>query len=426
MSCLKLLTDDKTTEILYGGSAGSGKSFLGCAWIIMSALKYPGTRWVIARSRLGILKITTINTFKDIIKDWGLTNYVDYHLFNNNITFKNGSEIILLDLFLYPQDPDYVKLGSLEITGALIDEAAEIDKRAYTILTTRFRYKLNEYNLIPKLLIVSNPTTNWLYDFFYKLSVDGKLPPYRKFVRALSTDNLYLNKDYIENLKRLPDIDRRRLFLGEWEFSDDEYMIFNVNALYDAFHKKSSNISKKKYITCDVASTGNDRTCITYWEGLTCMKIDTYKHLDTLQIVVKLKELMASTSTPVSSVIVDATGVGVGVVDTLKGCKPFIAASKALKDENFLNLKSQCYFKFAELINNNEVSFQVPDDMIEPIVDELIKHKRYKADTDGKYRVTPKEIVKRELGGNSPDLADALMFRFYFEYRNEFSFSFIT
>ena len=36
---IKFLNDDTTTEILYGGGASGGKTFLGCAWIIMSCLQ---------------------------------------------------------------------------------------------------------------------------------------------------------------------------------------------------------------------------------------------------------------------------------------------------------------------------------------------------------------------------------------------------
>ncbi len=38
---VKYLFDNKTTEILFGGSAGGGKSWLGCAWLIVMCLQYP-------------------------------------------------------------------------------------------------------------------------------------------------------------------------------------------------------------------------------------------------------------------------------------------------------------------------------------------------------------------------------------------------
>ena len=413
MDAFNYLMDDKTTEVLFGGGNGGGKSYLGASWIIIMALKYPGTRYVIARSRLGILKQTTVKTFIDIVRSWKLEPYVDYHLFNNYITFKNGSEVILLDLFLFPADPDFVKLGSLEITAALIDEAAEIDERAYTILTTRFRYKLKEYKLIPKLLIVSNPTRGWLYNNFYRANKNNELPEHRKFIRSLPTDNPYLTKEYLEALKRLPELDRKRLYEGQWEFSKEEMDIFNIDKLYDMFFNKIKG--GEKYISADIASTGNDKTVIIYWDGLIAKNIFMFSHMDTNQIVNKIKDLMLYYKVPVSHIVIDAIGVGTGVADLLKGCKRFIAGSSPLKHEPFINIKSQMYFKLSEYINNGLLVIEEQEHK-ETIIDELISHKRHKGDQDGKYQITPKDIVKRTIG-HSPDISDALMMRMYFEIK---------
>ena len=64
------LHDTTTVSVLYGGSAGSGKSFLGCMWLITNCLVYPKTRWLMGRARLNILKRTTLKTFIDICSDF--------------------------------------------------------------------------------------------------------------------------------------------------------------------------------------------------------------------------------------------------------------------------------------------------------------------------------------------------------------------
>ena len=48
----ELLTDNKTNELLFGGSAGGGKSMLGCIWITTMCIQYPATRWLIGRTVL--------------------------------------------------------------------------------------------------------------------------------------------------------------------------------------------------------------------------------------------------------------------------------------------------------------------------------------------------------------------------------------
>ena len=73
-----MLHDKQHTEILYGGAAGGGKSWLGCLWLLASAIEYPGSRWLMGRSRLKTLKETTLNSFFDATKAEGLKVGRDY------------------------------------------------------------------------------------------------------------------------------------------------------------------------------------------------------------------------------------------------------------------------------------------------------------------------------------------------------------
>ena len=152
------LNDRTTTEVLFGGAAGGAKSYMGCAWMIINCLAYPGTRWLMGRSKLNTLKNTTLKTFKDIVSAWKLNDIVNINYQSNTIYFSNGSEIVMKDLFSYPSDPDFDSLGSLEITGAFIDEVSQVSYKAFEVVNTRIRYKLTEYNLIPKLLMSCNPS----------------------------------------------------------------------------------------------------------------------------------------------------------------------------------------------------------------------------------------------------------------------------
>ena len=116
------LKDNVTEEVLYGGAAGGGKSALGCLWLMEMCLKYPGTRWLMGRSKLKTLKETTLNTFFELATLLKLSGQFSYKSAQHVIYWNNGSEIILKDLFHYPADPNFDSLGSLEIKGDFIDE----------------------------------------------------------------------------------------------------------------------------------------------------------------------------------------------------------------------------------------------------------------------------------------------------------------
>ena len=141
------LKDSITKEILYGGAAGGGKSALGVLWLIEQCQSYPGTRWLMGRSKLKTLKETTLNTFFELTSNLKLSTSYNFNSQTGVITWTNGSEILLKDLYSYPADPNFDSLGSLEITGAFIDECNQISFKAWQIVTSRIRYKLNEYNL---------------------------------------------------------------------------------------------------------------------------------------------------------------------------------------------------------------------------------------------------------------------------------------
>lgn len=93
------------------------------------------------------------------------------------------------------------------------------------------------------------------------------------------------------------------------------------------------------------------------------------------------------------------------------------------EEENYLNLKSQCYFKLATIINQSLIFVECEDSSIKDfIIQELEQVKQHNMDKDGKKQVLPKDKIK-ELLGRSPDYSDMLMMRAWFEYRFKWEFS---
>lgn len=420
MLAYNLLEDKATNSVLYGGGAGGGKTALGCLWQILRRLKYAGTRSVIGRSQLKNLKSTTLNTFWEMAQLLGLENGDDYNYNAKDsiITFFNGSEIYLKDLFAYPSDPMFTSFGGLEITDAFIDEGAEVTEKAVNILNSRMRYKLDEYDLIPKMLITCNPHKGWLYTKYYKPSLDGTLTNDKAFIQALVTDNKHVSKHYITQLEKLDQVSKERLLFGNWEYSDDAAVLFNYNALNDLFTNNHID-SGSNFISVDVARLGSDKSIICCWNGCRLEKIIKIDKSTLTALVKRIKEAANEYSVPRSKIVIDEDGVGGGVVDMLSGCVGFVNNSKALKGQNYQNLKTQCYYKFAEEVNNGRI--YIADQRYKnEIIQELEIVKRDKIDKDTqKLAIEGKDIVKQKLG-RSPDFADAIIMRAWYMVKGSY------
>ena len=421
---LDFLEDKKTTEVGYGGGAGGGKSILGCYWQIKNRLKYPGTRGLIGRASLKTLKETTLQSFFYVAKEQNLINGTHFK-FNaqlNQIHFFNKSMIYLKDLFLYPSDPNFDELGSLEITDAFIDESAQISKKAFDIVGSRIRYQLDENALIPKILWTSNPSKNWNYSEFYKPHKNDELLDYRKFVQSLVTDNPFISQHYIDNLNKLPLIDRERLLYGNWEYDDDPARLMEYDKIINIF-SNSFVPAGPRYITADIARFGSDKAVIMVWEGYRVIKIISIDKCSITELAERIQKLAYEYSVSISNIVCDEDGVGGGVVDILK-CKGFTNNAKPFEENNavvqYQNLKSQCYFHLSYKVNLDEV-FIAETEYKETIIQELEQVKRHNVDKDGKLSIIPKDKVK-ELLGRSPDFSDALMMRIYFDLKPQKEF----
>jgi phage terminase large subunit len=64
----------------------------------------------------------------------------------------------------------------------------------------KIKYKLDEFEIKPKLLMTCNPSKSWLYSTFYKPFKEKTLPQAKKFIQSLAGDNPYLSKSYLQNL----------------------------------------------------------------------------------------------------------------------------------------------------------------------------------------------------------------------------------
>jgi len=380
------------------------------------------------RAVLKRLKETTLNTFFEVCIMWGLKAGEDYkyNAVDGTLTFANRSVILLKDLGHYPSDPEYDALGSLEITGAFIDEANEVRLKAKSVLASRIRYKLDFFGITPKMLMTCNPAKNWVYSDFYKPKKNKTLPKHREFIQALVQDNPFISPHYIENLKKLPKNSRERLYYGNWEYDDDPAKLYEMDEISDLFTNKAVK-SDNKFISADIARFGADKTVIIFWRGLKGW-IKYFTKKSTKEVAEIIKELAGDEQVRISRIIIDEDGVGGGVLDQIDGAKGFLNGSRAIQSDeadedetlknNYGNLKTQCAFKLQEFVKAGSIEIVCSEEVRDLLSEEMEQIKERDIDSEGKIYIVKKSEIKENIG-RSPDFYDAIMMRMYFELKEE-------
>jgi len=450
------IQDDITREVWYGWGAWWWKSVLGSLWLATEIATKPWSTRAIGRSELKKIKLSTLITFKQILKDvWFSEDSYKYDDIKSQLTFKNWCRVVLIDLAENPSDPEFDRLWSSEYTWAFIDEAQEISDKAKQILSSRLRNltgkqyfyskskeeceewikknkkwvineipKLWEHQVvqwvqkIPKMLMTCNPWRNFIYTDFYKLREKKDLPPHRAFVQSLPTSNPFLPEAYIENLKNLDEVSKQ--LYGNFHYTDDQAYLFTIDTVDEFFQREKTPTDWTFYLTVDAARQWKDITIITLWENCHITDIQIIKKATLTTQAQIIQPIIDKYYIPISNVIVDEVWVGGWLVDLL-GCKWFIGNQSAInpyeskilhyKKRNYQNLKVQSFFYLQRYLPKISIYPNCP--YKEQLKEELLFIKQKDLDTDGKIQLESKKDMKAALG-RSPDYADAMSFRMYY------------
>lgn len=418
-----LLNHPETTEIWYGWWAWWGKSYTGVSWCWMMCNKYAGVRYFFWREELKRLKQTTLETYFKFLTDYNIpeSQKGSFNSQDSVIKFNNGSQILLLDLAYLPSDPLYTRFWSLELTWGYIDESAEVDEQCISILSTRVgRQKNEEYNISPKILEWFNPDKGHVYRRYYKPYKEWTLPAYRVFIPALATDNKRLPKSYIEQLEKTNEVTKQRLLYGNFDYDDTPWRLFDYNAILNMWDNPV--IHGEKYISGDIARKWKDKSLVGFWNGLDLYKIIKEDKTDLKELSDLVRKEAQSEGVRMSNTIMDENWVWWGIIDNLR-CQGFINNARPRQPKkanistvrNYDMLKTQCYFKLAELVNTGQIRISVEDtDFREKLIEELDIIVEVWLDQDWKTRIIKKEDMIAKLW-RSPDVADMVMMRMFYE-----------
>lgn len=239
---LDVLAGLATWIMLFGGGR-SGKTFLIVRAIVLRALKAPGSRHLITRSRFNHLKASVmLDTFPKVMrvcfpqlvkgKDW------DINMSDGYATLPGGSQIWFLGL----DDKDRMeKVLGLEFATIYVNEASQVTWAGVQLLLTRLAQRVMQ--LLPgrdpaplklRYLFDCNPPSkaHWAFKVFkQKLDPETKEPltqpdNYASFQMNPVDNANNLSPEYLETLKGLSGRMKRR-------FVDGEFAEATPNALFD-------------------------------------------------------------------------------------------------------------------------------------------------------------------------------------------------
>lgn len=181
---------------LYQGGYGSGKTFSGVLRGLLISQKFPGIRGLACAKTYPLLRDTTLQTYFEVFDDLHFRDGKEYiwRASEQKLVFPKWGKSEIL--FRHLEKP--FKLKSLNLGWVHVEEMSEVEEAVFMMLLSRLRQKG-----IPRhyLFGTTNPQANkgYIHRVFVaeNKSKDGIL--YRR-VMAPSTQNIYLPKEYLENM----------------------------------------------------------------------------------------------------------------------------------------------------------------------------------------------------------------------------------
>lgn len=420
----RYLYDTSTKCILYGGGGGAGKSWLAAFWLWTLMNGYRNLRFAVCRKQIIDAAATFTSTFFKVVNFYGDKPSRYKKTAGGIVNLATGSEIVYRSLIYIPTDSNYDRLGSLELTGVVIEEAQEITREAYEVIKTRVGRQLNkEYSLCPKVLMTCNPGANFLYTDFYKQKDDPVFNIDKKVVLATSADNLeYLPPAYVETLNEITDpIVKARILEGSWDFGDlDMATVIPMSLMVPCIGAPREEGVTRLGIDIGGPQGYSDATIVQIVHGnlierpivipSKAFKDPPYMYDDWLTN--QLVEIIESEGiTDMKNVRVDACGIGQPIYENLRrrgySCFPFRGDAKPyarkFNHNKYLNLRTQSYYELKEKFRLCKI--KLGQNYSEQLLEDL-SAVRY-TETGGKIALEDKKFTRRRLG-RSPDQGDAL------------------
>lgn len=197
--------------------------------------------------------------------------------------------------------------------------------------------------------------------------------------------------------------------LAQWPDNSDDNLVNMENAL--AAVARNLDPEGKPVLGVDVARFGGDASVIYCRTGPVARMVHRQIGASTMQLVAAVQRAVEE-HTP-ERVIVDAVGVGAGVVDRLKELDlpctvvDFQGGGQARNKRRFANVIAECWWTMAQAFKRDNIDIEDDKRLIAQVTS-----RGYTEQSDRTIRLESKDDIKKR-GGRSPDEADALAMTYY-------------
>lgn len=184
---IKDAIDGQRQHVCYRGGLGSGKTFIGVLAVIMLALSFPGSEWIIAAKSYPQLRDAVVPMFHRLMAEkFDALDYA-YHRTDKTATMPNGSVV------MFRSADAAISVKSTNPDGILFDEAG--DWRRDDLMTFYGRARSTRAGM-PRRLFTYNPGTGEFADMIEGWTRAGTGIEYV----APTTENIFLPDDYAKTL----------------------------------------------------------------------------------------------------------------------------------------------------------------------------------------------------------------------------------
>ena len=385
------LSTDARYRILTGGR-GSAKSTTVAIYLLLIALQ-DKKRILCTREIQKSIKDSVHKLLSDLINKYELPYY---EITRDSIVNKaTGSEFLFYGL---RHNIDEIK-STEGIDIAWVEEAQSISMESLDVLIPTIR-KDGSY---------------FIFTLNRKTENDAV---YRKFLEV-KRDNVYhLHTTYLNNefcpqvLKEEAEFDKQNdykkymhIWLGLPVQQDDQAILDRAILVKAMKENKVEPIGSIEF-GVDVARYGDDRSVIYKRKGLKVIDSKVLTKKNTVEVALEIMK-MADKSDIIK---VDETGVGAGVIDTLRdnGYNNVIGVNfggKPKDKDKYVNVIAEMFFSFKGIYDKIQLEYDT--ELLLELTSRL-----YKVRPDGRIEIESKDAYKKRYG-KSPDKGDALLLCFY-------------